>query len=377
MKKKPVILQVLPALISGGVERGVVDIAQAIKEAGFTSLVASAGGAMVSQLNAANITHIPLPLATKNPVGMIWNRQRLMRLIRECQVDIVHARSRAPAWSSYWAAQKTGVHFVTTWHGTYSLGGKYKQHYNSIMGRGERVIAVSEFIKKHILEHYQVDAARIRVIPRGVDVEAFSSAGVTHERIAQIGRKLRIEHDCPLILLPGRLTEWKGHLFLLDALRTMTDVPFLCLLVGKADKKHESYRKRIEEAIFHYGLSQRVRLIDHVSDMPSLYYLADVVVSASLRPEAFGRVIPEAQAMGKLVMGTAHGGACETIIHEKTGFLVEPGNVEQCASVLRRMLALSAMGRTKVTDAAQMHVREHFSLRKMQESTLEVYRETL
>lgn len=377
MKKKPVILQVVPALVSGGVERGVIDIAHAIKEAGFTSLVASSGGSMVSQLTAANIIHITLPLATKNPLGLLWNRYRLMRVIRQFEVDIVHARSRAPAWSAYWAAKKMGVHFVTTWHGTYSLGGKYKQRYNSIMGKGERVIAVSEFIKAHILEHYDVDPKRIAVIPRGVDVDAFSPTKVTTERAAQLGRKLRIEHDRPVILLPGRLTEWKGHLFLLDALRTMTDVPFLCLLVGKADKKHESYRKRIEEAIRSYGLIQHVRLIDHVSDMPALYYLADIVVSASLRPEAFGRVIPEAQAMGKLVVGTAHGGACETILDHKTGFLVTPGNVEQCARVLCQMLMLPASERTKMVGEAQAHVGKYFSLKGMQEKTLAVYREVI
>jgi glycosyltransferase involved in cell wall biosynthesis len=375
VKKKPVILQIVPALISGGVERGVIDIARAIKDQGFTSLVVSAGGGMTQQLASYGIQHIVMPVASKNPIRIYLNSRQLIRLIRGFDVDIVHARSRAPAWSALWACRKTGCHFMTTWHGTYSLGGKYKKLYNAVMGKGERVIAVSNFIKDHILRHYLVDPDRIRVIHRGVDIDKFVSSKVTHERVARLGRRLNTEHDRPIILLPARLTEWKGHLFLLDALQAIKDIPFLCVFVGKEEKKHQKYRMRVQEKIKKLGLMEHVCLIDHVTDMPALYYLSDIVVSASLRPEAFGRVVPEAQAMGRLVVATGHGGACETVIDGKTGWLVEPGNVEQLSATLRRLLQLNNSERKTVTDAAREYVKKHFSLQRMKQDTLAVYKE--
>lgn len=375
MKKKPVILQVVPALISGGVERGVIDIAIAIKEEGFTSLVVSAGGGMTQQLVSHGIQHITMPLATKNPFRIYFNSVRIARLINAFEVDIVHARSRAPAWSAYWAARKTGCHFITTWHGTYSLGGKYKRLYNAIMGKGERVIAVSNFIKEHILAHYSVPEQNITVIHRGVDLDRFLPSKVTQERVVRVGRKLCTEHDRPIILLPARLTEWKGHLFLLDALHAIKDIPFICLFVGKEEKKHERYRMRIQDKIKALELGEYIRIVDHIADMPALYYQADIVVSASLRPEAFGRVVPEAQAMGRLVVATNHGGACETVIDGKTGWLVEPGNVEQMAQVLRSVLSLKELERNTIINAAQAYVKEHFSLEKMKKDTLKVYKE--
>lgn len=376
MKKKPVILQVLPALISGGVERGTIDIAKAIVDAGWTSLVASAGGVMVPQLEVCGACHVVLPLASKNPLQMYLNRQRLIDLIRRYQVDIIHARSRAPAWSAYFAAKKTGCHFVTTWHGTYNLGGSLKRKYNNIMGKGEKVIAVSQFIKDHILAHYPVDAERIEVIHRGSDLEKFSPEKVNPERIVRLAKKYGMEHDKPIILLPARMTQWKGHLFLLDSLAQIKHIPFLCVFAGKTDD-HPHYLERISQRVNALGLSGQVQVIKEVSDMPALYALADVVVSASLNPEAFGRVAAEAQAMKRLLVATNHGGSKETVISGKTGWLVESNDVLGMTQALEAALTISPEKRLVMVNEARAHIQEHFSLEKMQEQTLALYEKVL
>ncbi len=373
MEKKKVILQVLPALVSGGVERGTIDIAKTIKEAGYESLVVSSGGPMVGQLAIAGIKHINLPLKSKNPLVILLNSWRLKRIIKKYSVDIVHARSRAPAWSAYLATRKNPkCHFITTWHGVYSFKSKMKNCYNKVMAKGEKVIAVSDFIKEHIVDNYEVNPDKIKVIHRGVDLKKFTKEKVNTERLSLVAGYLFMDHDRPVILLPARITQWKGHLFLLDALALIKDLPFFCLFVGKADA-HNNYNKKIREKIAELELEKQVLISDQLSDMPALYSLSDIVVSASIRPEAFGRVVTEAQAMERLVVATKHGGACETVIDKKTGFLVEPDNIEEMAKVLRKMLEIAPEERAKIVAAARENIVKNFSLEKMQKETLEVY----
>ncbi len=376
-KRKPVILQVLPTLESGGVERGTLEVASAISRAGYVSLVASSGGRMVPKLAALGTQHIPLPLHSKNPLTIWNNHKRLLRVIDEHQVDIIHARSRAPAWSAYWAAQKARntCHFVTTWHGTHSTKGLFKKRYNSIMGRGEKVIAVSEFIKQHMMQEYGFQEEAIEVIHRGVDVSQFDPQ-VPAERISRISNKLMLDHDHPVILLPGRLTRWKGHLFLLEALEKIKSLSWSCLFVGKGDE-HSDYKATIDQKIVEYGLDGRVKLFDHVEDMPALYAMSDIVVSASLKPEAFGRVAAEAQAMQKLVIATNHGGACETIEDTKTGFLVEPNDATALARLLHKCLEMHSRTRKTITNRARKKMEEEFSLDTMQTKVLQLYQEIL
>jgi len=215
----PVILQVLPALVTGGVERGTVDIAAAIAEAGWTPLVASSGGPMVHELDRLKVRHIELPLASKNPLVVRENIERLIKVIADNKVDIVHARSRAPAWSASIAAARAGVHFVTTFHGTYNLGWLGLKHaYNKVMTKGERVIAISDFIARHIETVYRVDPARIRVVPRGIDLTRFDPNRVSPERIIQLAQKWRLVDGQRVVMLPGRLTRWKGQEVLIEAL---------------------------------------------------------------------------------------------------------------------------------------------------------------
>lgn len=372
MKKKPVILQIVPELISGGVERGTIDIAKAISDAGYVSLVASSGGLMVPQLQAVGARHITLPLASKNPFQIYFNAKRIERLIQRYQVDIVHARSRAPAWSAYLASKRCGCHFMTTWHGTHSFKSDLKKRYNSIMGRGEKVIAVSEFIKSHILRHYAVEESRITVVHRGVDLDVFNPDKISQERITRLANRYDITHDQPVILLPARMTEWKGHLFLLEALAHVKDLPFVCVFAGKSDV-HQTYIEAINKRIEALGLHGRVRIVNQISDMPALYALSTIVVSASMRPEAFGRVATEGQSMKKLVIATNHGGSKETVIDGKTGWLIEPGNVEQLGASLQHALQLDASAHHQMGEAARKHIELHFSLEGMCKQTIKLY----
>lgn len=373
-EKHIAVLQVLPELISGGVERGTVDIAKVLKKEGIASYVASSGGAMIQQVISAGSTHITLPVKSKNPLVMIMNIFRLVRVIKQYDITIVHARSRAPAWSCYFAAKIAKCHFVTTFHGIYSHQNVFKRLYNSIMARGEKVIAVSKFVKHHILKFYDtVTEENIPIIYRGVDTDYFNRKNVTGQRMESVAKKLRIEHDCPVILLPGRITGLKGHDFLLDALKHLPTKEYICLFIG-SDTNREAYRRRIEDKITDFGLGKNVRIISNEVDMPALYSQVDIVVSASVRPEAFGRIAVEAQAMERLVIATKHGGSCETILPGETGWLVEPGNVDEMTEALEEAIHLNKAKRSKLTKAARSHVSTYFSLKRMQEQTIAVYR---
>jgi len=373
----PIVLQVLPALgHGGGVERGTIEIARAIVEAGGRALVASAGGAMVHEVARARAEHVTLPLSSKNPLVMAANVGRLERLIAAEGVDIVHARSRAPAWSACYAAARARRPFVTTFHGTYAIGNALKRKYNSIMTRGERVIAISAFIAGHIRQVYGVPAARIRVIPRGVDLERFDPARVSAERVAQLARQWRLGDGLPVVMLPGRLTRWKGQTVFLEAVARLKRKDLRCVLVG-SDQGRADYRRELDDIIARHDLGGVVRLVDHCADMPAAYMLTDVVVSASTDPEAFGRVIPEAQALGRPVIATDHGGARETVIEGETGWLTPPADAEALADAIGRVLALTPAARQAVAEKAIANVRRNFSKDAMCARTLEVYNEVL
>ena len=373
---RPVVLQILPRLVTGGAERGAVDIAVTLAEAGGTSLVASEGGPMEYELKRAGIAHVKLPLASKNPVVMYRNVARLVGLIEAHDVDIVHARSRAPAWSAAAAARRTGRHFVTTFHGTYEVGNALKRRYNAIMVKGERVIANSEFIARHIREAYKVDPARVRVIRRGVDLARFDPERASAERVIQLANKWRLPDGVPVVMLPGRLTRWKGHRGLIEALTHLRDVELLCVIVG-TDERRGAYRAELERLIVRHGLGGRVFLPGHCDDMPAAYMLADVVISASTRPEAFGRVVSEAQAMGCPVVASDHGGAREQVLGNRTAFLFPPGDVAALADMIRKALALDSGARERLAAEARAHVKANFDKTQMCAATLALYREIL
>ena len=292
----PVVLQVVPRLnASGGTERGTVDIARAVAAAGWGSVVASAGGPLVGQLENRGVRHVVMPVDSKNPLVIRANADRLETLIRETGANIVHARSRAPAWSARAAAKRTGAHFVTTVQGIHSTGTAGKRRYNAIMTKGELVITNSQFTAEHIIDVYKADPSRIRVIHRGVDLSMFSAEAVTSARIIGLAERWRLPDGAPVVMLPGRLTSWKGHRLLIDAVERLGRRDICCVFVGE-DKGHESYRRSLEREIERRDLGGVVRLVGGCRDMPAAYMMADVVVSASDRPEAFGRVLAEAEA---------------------------------------------------------------------------------
>lgn len=376
--KVPVILQILPRLETGGVERGTTEIASALKEAGWKSIVVSGGGRLVHDLERMGTEHITLPVYSKNPFVMRKNAKLLAKIIKEKNVDIIHARSRAPAWSAKWAAEMTGVPLLTTFHGAYNIGPfKIKKRYNRVMTGGVLTIAVSNFIKKHILDNYEgVAEEKIRVIHRGADIERFDTAKVTQERIIALAKKWRLPEDLPIIMLPGRLTRWKGQLVMLNALAQMEHKNLRCLFVG-SDQGRTHYRRELERKARKLGLESVVQFVDHCSEMDVAYMLSDIVVSASTDPEAFGRVVPEAQAMGRIVVGPNHGGATETIKDGVTGFLFPPGDSKALAAVLDKALSMPDTQHREMAEKAVESVRNDFSKSRMCSKTLDVYREII
>ncbi len=366
------VLQVLPALHGGGVERGACDIASAIARRGWASYVVSAGGPMTREFERAGVRHFTQPVDSKNPLVMRANVDRLARLIVDYDIDIVHARSRAPAWSAWAAARRTNTPFVTTFHGTYSYSNPLKKRYNAIMTRGARVIAISEFIAEHLRRDYRVDEARLVTVPRGVNLKQFDPVAVSAERMIQLAAAWRLQDGEPVIMLPGRITSWKGQEVMVEALARLGRKDIRCLLIGE-HRGRESYRRRLERRIAQHGLTSVVAIVGPCNDMPAAYKLADVVVSASTEPEAFGRVAAEAQAMGRPVIATDHGAARETVRHGETAWLVPPRDPAALAGAIAAALALPPDVREAVAVAARRHIAERFSVDDMCEATLAIY----
>lgn len=374
--RKPVIMQVLPAMETGGAEQGCIDVAATIVQAGGTALVVSNGGPRVHELSRAGATHIELPVHSKNPIVMSRNAKKLRKLIREHNVDIVHARSRAPAWSAYKAVKGTDARFMTTCHAPYNISGKAKRYYNSVMAKGERVIAISQYVSEYLQKNYGTDPSRIRVIHRGIAIERFHPNAVTPERMIDIAREWRLPDGVNVVLLPARLTRWKGHHFLIDAVAQM-DRPDVFVVIVGSDQGRTAYRRELEQYIESKKLAGRVRMVDHCSDMPAAYMLSQAVVCASLDPEGFGRVPIEAQAMGRPIIATDHGAPRETVLRNETGWLVEPGNVSELSQALSQALSLSPKQRAILGTRTMAHVAQHFTKEQMCSDTLDVYAELL
>jgi len=371
--ESPVVLQVLPSLVTGGVERGTIEITKAIAEAGGTALVASAGGRLVAAIERAGGRHITLPLTTKNPLTILRNAARLASVIRTEQVAIVHARSRAPAWSAWLASQRTGAHFVTTYHGAYSEDLPFKRRYNAVMARGEIVIAASRFIAGLVIERHGIDPGKLRVIPRGVDRTIFDPDAIAPDRLARLVRDWHLPDGAPTVVLPGRLTGWKGQTVLLDAIARMPRRDVVCVLVGSDQGRHR-YASELLRQAQKLGIGDRVRLVGECDDMPAALMLSDVVVHASTQPEAFGRVVIEAQAMARPVIAADLGGPVETVDHGVTGLRVPPGDPAALAIAIEHMLALTEDQRRALGARARESVP---TVRGMQKATLDVYEAVL
>jgi glycosyltransferase involved in cell wall biosynthesis len=369
---RPVILQVLPSLVSGGVERGTVEIAEAIAGAGWRAIVASEGGPLAAEIERVGGRHVALPLASKSPAAVWRNAGALAALMRAEEVAIVHARSRAPAWSALTAARRTGARFVTTYHGAYNEGLPGKRLYNSVMARGERVIAITRFIAELVQARHGTPPERIRLIPRGVDPRRFDPALVPPAQVAALRRAWGVPEGHAAILLPARLTRWKGQGVLVEAMARLAR-PAVAVLAGGGER----FRAELEAQAARLGVAERLRLIGHVEDMGAALLAADVVVHASTDPEAFGRTVIEAQAMARIVIASDLGGPRETVEEGRTGFRVPPGDPAALAAALERVLAMPEEGRARIGAEARMAVLIGFTTEAMQRATLDVYRELL
>jgi glycosyltransferase involved in cell wall biosynthesis len=347
---QPTILQILPALEQGGVERGTIEIDNALVDAGWKSIVVSAGGRLVKQLKGK---HLQLPLDTKNPAKMFLNSHFLKFVIKENKVDIVHARSRAPAWSAYWAAKSTKAHFLTTFHGTYGLSNNLKKKYNSVMTKGEKIIAVSDFIKNHITEYYQVNPDKIITIPRGADLNLFKP-DIEPVKVGLPSGKI--------VILPGRITRWKGHHVFIEAMRGVNATG---VIVG--DVENAEYMRELEKT-----LPDNIIILPGTPDIAPVLANADIIVSASIKPEAFGRIAIEAQAMGKPIVATNIGGTLETVINGKTGLLVPPNDAAAMRAAIEQILNSEQDWKNACLANAQ-----NFSSAKMCENTLNLYKQIL
>lgn len=369
------ILQVLPALGQGGVERGAAEVARALCQAHIPNGVASSGGRLEAGISAAGTECITMPLASKNPLTIISNARRLARIVLDGGWTLMHVRSRAPAWSVRLASRATGVPFITTWHGLYGLKPRWlKVPYNRVMLSGAAVIAVSDCVKRHIVEEYGADENSIARIYRGADTDVFRPDVVGSDEAAAYRDALGVPRSAFLVSLPGRLTHWKGQDLLIEAAASdALSSREVVLAFAGSDQGRTAYSTHLKSLAAKLGV--KALFIDHVDNMPLFYAASDVVVSASSgQPEAFGRVIPEAQAMGRIVVGTAHGGACETIEDGRTGFLCTPGDAKALAEAVARALALDDASRRRIAASAIESVRNRFSVKRMCEETIAFYR---
>ncbi|MEO1066019.1 MAG: glycosyltransferase family 4 protein [Pseudomonadota bacterium] len=377
------ILQVIPNLELGGAERTAVDIAGGVVEAGGRALVASAGGRLVSDLEALGGEHITLPLDAKLRLDRFWsNRTKLSVLCRERDVDLVHARSRAPAFPALQAARALDLPFLTTYHGIYSEENALKRWYNSVMVAGDAVIANSHYTADIVRKRYATASERIHVIHRGTDMARFSPERVTQNQINALRTAWDLPRDRLVVLLLARLTEWKGHLHAIEALaklKTAMEEPPLFLFVGGAQS--EGYHKRLNEAIAAHDLMDDVIIKGATDDVPTALSLADVVIAPSMKPEAFGRSVAEASAMERPVIAFDHGGAIETIAvspevpdDQRTGFRVPVGDSTALAKTIEAALRLSDGERREMGRRGRRHVAAHFSKHQMVSKTIALYR---
>ena len=375
---KPVIVQILPALNRGGVERGTVEVADAIVKNGWKSVVISNGGLLASQLKRVGATVYEVPVHRKNP--FLWGsaRRQVKRILQQEGADIVHVRSRAPAWIALPAANSLGIATVSTVHSKFAPANIFKKIYNGKMLKADRVIAISHFVENEIFTHYGKSgvAEKLSVIHRGVDLGMFDPKAVNQQRIIAEADRLGLPDDKSIIMLPARATSWKGHEILIQALAQLPDKDAILMLLGIEDGP-PAYAEKLRAMAVRYGLGGRVRIGAGSRDMPAALMLADVVAMPSIKPEPFGRVAIEALAMGRPVVAFRHGGAVESIDEGRTGWLADPLSVDSLAEALQTALSLTPRKRRALAKDARQQMTDQFSKDMMCERTLAVYKSLL
>ena len=374
------VLQVIPKLGYGGAETGCYDIAHYLPENNCESFIVTSGGELLKFIDKKKVKVIKLPVHSKNPLLMLFNSIALIGIILFNNISIVHARSRAPAWSCFFATKITGRKFVTTFHGTYNFSGKIKKFYNSVMVRSNLIIAGSNFIFSHIKENYSKyldEKKKLLVIFRGINIDYFDSTTKLESDEKKLLKKWEIEKDKKIILLPGRLTAWKGQEVFIEAINLVnTELgyeAFNGVILG-SDQGRGLYKKKLIRLTEQYRMTKQVKFIDHCKDMALAYKISDIVVSASIEPEAFGRVAVEAQSMEKPIIASNIGGSNETVVDEKTGFLFKTNNPKSLSQKILKTLSMDEVSLKSIGIEGRKNIIQKFNVEKMCFSTYSEYK---
>ena len=378
MQEKPNILQVIPTLNISGAEQGCFDVANYLTKNGFTSNVVTSSGYRIDQLEKNGSIVNKIPVHSKNPVTIIFNIFRILKVVKKNNINIIHARSRAPAWSCYFVAKIARIKFITTFHGTYNFNNKIKKFYNSIMLRSDYVIAISEFIYNEIKTKYAYSKKNISVISRGIDIKYLDPSKIDYKKVNNFLKDLNLENNSIKLVLPGRVSGWKGHKIAIEAmtyLREKSSKDFVLLLVGPTDnlKLKNNLLRKINEL----KLENRVKFIGPSKEMDLVYSTADIVLSCSTDPEAFGRIPVEAQAMGKVIIASNHGGHRETIINGLSGFLYPPLNPIDLANSIIKAISNEIYLDEQYKIKRRQNILDNFTDLNMCQKTLEVYNKVL
>tara|TARA_B100000287_G_scaffold274155_1_gene258182 strand:- start:402 stop:1556 length:1155 start_codon:yes stop_codon:yes gene_type:complete len=383
MSSKIKVLQVIPRLGYGGAETGCYDIAHYLSENDCKSYLITSGGELIKFINKKKVKLIRLPVQSKNPIIMLFNTIVISLVIIFFNINIVHARSRAPAWSCFIATKITRRKFVTTFHGTYNFKSKLKKFYNSVMVRSDLIIAGSNFIFSHINENYSEYLSkkkRFLVIFRGINTDYFDSSTTLEKDEDELFKLWELKVGKKIILFPGRLTSWKGHEMFLEAINKVNiklgHDAFIAVILG-SDQGRDLYKKKLIRLVEQYRLAHQVKFIDHCKNMPIAYKISDFVVSASIEPEAFGRVSVEAQSMQKPVLASNIGGSKETIIENKTGILFEPGNTEDMSKKIIELFNYDESTINQMGIEGRKNVISKFNVEKMCFSTYSEYKKLI
>ena len=383
MSSKLKVLQVIPKLGYGGAETGCYDLAHYLYEQNCTSIIVTSGGDLLKYVNRKKVKVFRLPVHSKNPVLIFFNTLMLILIQIFYNVDIVHARSRAPAWSCYWSCIFTRRKFVTTFHGTYRINNSFKKYYNSVMLKSKLIIAGSNFIFNHINENYYNflnQKNKLMVIFRGINLDYFNSQNISENKIIKLKHDWRVNDHSFKILLPGRLTPWKGQEIFIEALNIMIEdfnkSNFQAIILG-SDQGRNVYSKKLKSLVDRYNLSKKITFVSHCESMPLAYFLSDVVVSSSIRPEAFGRVAVEAQAMGKPIIASNIGGSNETILNGKTGFLYKFDDPRELAKMLNSIIEFDKDALNSIGNEGRKNVSKKFDVDKMCRTTFVEYKKLL
>ena len=383
MTTKIKVLQVIPKLGYGGAETGCYDLAHYLSEKECSSFIATSGGQLLKFVKKNKVKVFRLPVHSKNPLLIIFNTVVLSILIFLNNINVVHARSRAPAWSCYLACLITGRKFVTTFHGTYNFGSKIKKFYNSVMLRSKLTIAGSNFIFNHISENYSKylnSKKKLRVIFRGINIDFYNKKNISILKQEKLKKEWELFPNRFTILMPGRLTTWKGQEKFIEALNILVEdysnLNFQAIILG-SDQGRTVYKKRLINLIQRYRLNKKIKFIDHCKEMPLAYSIADAVVSASIEPEAFGRVSVEAQAMEKPIIASNLGGSKETIVNKKSGFLYKHDDPRELAKTLNTVIQLDQDALNSIGNEGRKNIIKKFDVEAMCDSTLREYKKLL